>query len=289
MSYLEHYKDIIIKALNEDIGRIDVTSDNIGIEDQPAKAVIISKVNGIVCGIDVVSNVFYLLDKEVIFKKLKEDGQKIKKGEILAEMAGPAVSILKGERVALNFLCKLSGISTLTAKYVAVARKKRIKIYDTRKTTPCLRSLEKYAVKVGGGENHRLGLYDQVLIKENHFRLLARKIDMKKKEECEEFLALLRKKISSKTKIEVEANSLDLVRKISRCRVDIIMLDNLKPSQIKKAVQIIKKNNKQIKIEVSGNINLNNINTYLLKGIDRISIGRITHSAPALDFSLLIL
>lgn len=289
MSYLEYYKDIIIKALYEDIGKRDVTADNIDIEDQPAKAVVIAKSEGVVCGLDVVSNIFYLLDKEIIFKRLKGDGKKIKKGEVLAEMAGPAASILKGERVALNFLNRLSGIATLTSKYVAIAGKKNIKIYDTRKTTPCLRVLEKYAVKVGGGENHRFGLYDQVLIKENHLRLLERKIDMTSRGECQLFLEALKRKIGPKIKVEVEANNLEMVKKISRCKVDIIMLDNFKASQIKKAIQIIRKNNKRMEIEVSGNINLRNIKKYLFKGINRISIGEITHSAPALDFSLLIL
>ena len=183
----------------------------------------------------------------------------------------------------------LSGVSTLTKKYVKLAKKKKIKIFDTRKTTPCLRVLEKYAVKIGGGNNHRFGIYDQVLIKENHIKLIGRKIDIKKPGECEIFIKNLRSKVKPKVKIEVEADSIQLVQKICKCKVDIIMLDNFKPIEIKKAIKIIKKVNKKIEIEVSGNITLKNINSYLIRGIDRISIGEITHSAPSVDFSLIIL
>lgn len=267
----------ISNALKEDIGSGDITSRTIIPKGQKAKARIIAKEAGIVAGLLVARDVFRTLDRSLRFSPKVKDGMKVKKGTVIAEVSGNARAILAGERVALNFLQHLSGIATLTNKFVARVKGKgiRVKVLDTRKTIPGLRVLEKYAVKIGGGQNHRMGLYDAILIKDNHIKLAGG----------------LRKALKgprrTKRTIEIEARTMTEVRKAIESKVDRILLDNMNIKTLRQAVKLCQKVG--IKTEASGGINLNNVRAIAKTGVDYISIGALTHSAPALDISLKIL
>lgn len=279
-------KSIIKSALIEDIGKKDITTETI-IGDIKVKAVIISKNEGVIAGLDIANTAFQLVSKNTKFRKLVKDGDKVHKNQILAILDGKAKKILIAERTALNFLSHLSGIATLTSKYAEKIKPYRCKLLDTRKTTPLLREMEKYAVRMGGGHNHRKGLYDMVLIKDNHLKLISYC-------EIKKVIDSVKKRISKSVKIEVEVDTLDSFKKIYDCKADIIMLDNMSPDKMKKAVKWIKKQkalakSKKIILEASGGINLSNIKEIAKTGVDLISIGEITHSAPALDTSLEII
>lgn len=267
-------RPIIIKALEEDIGHGDITTSAIIRDSLEAKGLIIAKEDFVLAGIGVASECFKTLDPEIIFKERFGDGNKVKARKVIAEVKGNAQTILMAERVALNFLQRLSGIATLTSKYVEKIKGTKAKIVDTRKTTPGLRVLEKYAVRMGGGFNHRFGLYDAVLIKDNHIELSG---SIKKAVEN------VKGKTSHTTRIEVEARSLKEVKDALQSGVDIIMLDNMDLETTRKAVKLIKG---KALIEASGNINLDNVREMAKTGVDLISIGAITHSAPAVDISL---
>lgn len=267
-------RPIIIKALEEDIGHGDITSSAIIRDGLEAKGLIIAKEDFVLAGIGVASECFKTLDLEIIFKERFGDGNKVKARKVIAEVKGNAQTILMAERVALNFLQRLSGIATLTSKYVEKIKGTKAKIVDTRKTTPGLRVLEKYAVRMGGGFNHRFGLYDAVLIKDNHIELSG---SIKKAVEN------VKGKTSHTTRIEVEARSLKEVKDALQSGVDIIMLDNMDLETTRKAVKLIQG---KALIEASGNINLDNVREMAKTGVDLISIGAITHSAPAVDISL---
>jgi nicotinate-nucleotide pyrophosphorylase (carboxylating) len=210
---------------------------------------------------------------------LKRDGQKVRKGEKIASIEGKAKDILTAERTALNFLQRLSGIATMTSKYVEKTKRTKAKILDTRKTTPGLRTLEKQAVKAGGGQNHRMGLFDMFLIKENHIKAAGGITQAVKK-------AKSRRK---KEKIEVEVRNPSELKEALQSKPDWIMLDNMSTEQMKKAVSIIRAVDPKIKIEASGNVNLKNVRKIALAGVDFISVGALTHSAPALDLSLILI
>jgi nicotinate-nucleotide pyrophosphorylase (carboxylating) len=294
---------IVKNALREDIGRRDITTDLLVPETRKVKAKIVARESGVVAGIRVVQEVFKAVESLIIrkgkkgrgikFKKRVEDGDQVKKGETLAEVLGNAQVILTGERTALNFLQHISGIATLTRRYVkaikATIPRGKTKIYDTRKTTPGLRYLEKYAVTCGGGYNHRMGLYDMVLIKDNHWSILGAR--GRKRVPANWNLQQIRKKIPRGIKIEVEVDSLNELKRVLAMGVDIVMLDNMRLPVLKKAVKMIrmsrgKKGTRSPAIEVSGKINLNSIKQIARLGVDRISVGEITHSARALDISL---
>lgn len=268
-----HLLKLIEAALLEDIGEGDITTDSIIDKRLNGKGYLISKAEGIFCGQEIFISVFKQINKNIKIKFNFKDGDKIKPKDVIAEIEGDTRSILKGERLALNFIQRLSGIATLTNQFVQKVKKTNAKILDTRKTTPLFRSLEKYAVVCGGGENHRFGLYDMVLIKDNHIDA-AGGIDK----------ALERVKNVKKT-ILVETRNLTEVRKALPYKPDIIMLDNMKIDVMKKAIKLI---DKKSKIEVSGNVSLDNVEQIAKLGIDRISIGKLTHSANALDISLLL-
>ena len=272
-------KHLIDLALSEDIGKKDLTSEAVVENKLSGKAVIVAKQGGVLAGLPVAKMVFQTVNPAVIFKMLKQDGEKIKKGEGIALVQGKVGSILSAERTALNFLQRLSGIATLTAKYVERTKGTRAKILDTRKTTPGLRVLEKYAVKAGGGENHRMGLFDMILIKENHIKAARGISDAIKK---------ARSKYRTK-KIEVEVRNLTELKEAIEAEPDWIMLDNMKIHQMKKAVRMIRSISPNIKIEASGEINLRNGRKIALTGVDFISVGALTHSAPALDLSLILI
>jgi nicotinate-nucleotide pyrophosphorylase (carboxylating) len=264
---------IISLALEEDIGIGDITTDLIIDEGLKGKAYIKCKERGILCGCEVVKEVFRTIDENLTLEFLKSDGEEVYPGEKVIFIRGKVKSILKGERVSLNFLSHLSGIATATNRFVKLLPPS-VKILDTRKTLPGLRFLEKYAVRVGGGKNHRFGLYDGILIKDNHIIAIG---GVKKA------LEIARRNAPHYMKIEIETASLEDVKEALEGGADIILLDNMSIDQIKEAIKII---NGRAQIEVSGGINSDNIEQLVGLPIDFISIGAITHSAKAIDFSL---
>ncbi|PKM92538.1 MAG: nicotinate-nucleotide diphosphorylase (carboxylating) [Elusimicrobia bacterium HGW-Elusimicrobia-4] len=264
-------KTIIKLALKEDAPKGDITTNALIPKNKIILARFVAKAPGIICGLDVAKAVFQQLDKKIIFTKFNKDGQKVKSGQVIAKVTGKARAILTGERTALNFLQHLSGIATTTKMFVVQADNNS-KIYDTRKTTPLLRDLEKYAVRCGGGYNHRLNLSDMVLIKDNHLKAI-KNVKLKIKN-------LLKNKM-----IEIEAASFTQVKEFLKLNSDIIMLDNMDFELMKKCIKYIRKHSK-CEIEVSGNVNLMTVKKIASLKPDRISVGKITHSAPALDISL---
>lgn len=285
---MNEIQKLIELALKEDIGAGDITSDALIHKNLLGKAEIVAKTKGVLAGIKIAEKVFKKKDPNLFFIPLKKDGENFKPNDKIAIIEGRVKSILKCERTALNFLQKLSGIATLTQSFVSKMKGKKIKILDTRKTTPGFRILEKYAVKAGGGENHRMGLYDMILIKENHIKAagdISSAIQKAKKTlENKDFVKKFSKK--KKIKIEVETKNLNEVKDALGFKIDMIMLDNMPIQMIKKASQIIRSSKKNIKIEVSGNIDLKNLRDYSKLDIDYISIGAITHSSKAIDLSL---
>jgi nicotinate-nucleotide pyrophosphorylase (carboxylating) len=266
-------QSIIESALHEDIGDGDITTSAVVDECLIGTAVILTKEAGIIAGLPVAKWVFETLDKNIVFEMLVTDGDKVDANTQVARIHGKLRTILMGERVALNFLQHLSGIATLTAKFVELASPYGVTIKDTRKTTPCIRLLEKYAVRVGGGSNHRFGLYDSILIKDNHIRSVGSVAEAIKRA----------KKMFPNEMVEVEAHSIDDVLEALQAGADIIMLDNMNIEMIRKAVKLI---GDKALIEVSGNITLENVQQVASCGVHMISVGEITHSARALDMSL---
>lgn len=265
---------ILLLALKEDISHEDITTNSIIKENILGKGEIIAKEEGILAGIHVFKRVFKLLDKNIEFKINFKDGDKLKKGEIIGEIQGNLRIILSGERVALNYLQHMSGVATYTNDMVKLLEGTNIKLLDTRKTIPNMRIFQKYAVKVGGGSNHRYNLSDGVLIKDNH---IAAAGSIKKAVE------MARANTSFVKKIEVEVENLEMVREAINSNVDILMLDNMNEAEMKEAVMFI---NKRAKTECSGNITRENILKISKCGVDYVSSGSLTHSAKAMDISL---
>ncbi len=267
--------DVVIEtALKEDMPRGDITSDNIVPRRSVSKAVFLAKQDGVLAGINVAGRVFRRVDPRITFRKFYQDGQSFKAGQVLAEVSGPSISILKGERTALNFLQRMSGIATTTKEFVDAVTGTKTRILDTRKTTPGLRILEKYAVRTGGGENHRLNLSAMVLIKDNHLRLVGNIPDAVQK---------ARKKVGRGVKIEVEVTDFNQARQAVAAGADMIMLDNIPPKTMKDIIGWVQG---RIPIEVSGNVSLKNVRRIAALGTDYISIGKLTHSYASLDLSL---
>lgn len=269
--------DPIAVALNEDIGDGDITTELFVPETLRSAGRIIAREKAIIAGAETAAEVFRRVDPSIHTEVIRRDGVQVEGGETIIEIRGLARSILKAERVALNFLQRLCGIATLTRQFVDAARNDRVKILDTRKTTPGLRELEKAAVVAGGGANHRFGLYDMVLVKDNHltassgFSGFASRIQQLRKER-------------PTVRIEVEADHLEQVRAFVEVEgVDVILLDNMSPAQIREAVALRKH---QVKFEASGGVTLKNIYRIAATGVDYISVGALTHSARAIDLSL---
>ena len=260
-------------ALEEDIGSGDVTTDTIVPADASLRGRIVAKQDGVVAGLDVAKQVFFTLNQDVKFLPKTKDGATVTRRDVLADLEGPARALLTGERVALNFLGRMSGIATLTRKFVdAVAGTKAV-ILDTRKTAPGLRLTDKLAVRLGGGENHRTGLFDMVLIKDNHIDF-AGSITQ----------AVGRVRASgTRLKIEVETRTLDDVREALALGVDRILLDNMSPDTMREAVAIC---GGRAKLEASGNVTLDNVLEVAKTGVDYISVGALTHSPVVFDVSL---
>lgn len=265
--------------LDEDIGSGDMSTTFL--PDEKLTAHIKTRQAGILAGIDVARMVFEELDREIIFLTGFSDGARFESGDILATISGSTHTILTGERLALNLLAHLSGIATNTLQYVQALEGTGIRIVDTRKATPGMRELEKYAVRKGGGYNHRMGLYDAVMLKDNHIASLDNDIS--------KALGNIRSNIPITAKIEIECDSVEQVGRFSRENIDIIMLDNMSDSQIQESIDIIKKNNSNIKIEVSGNVTLANIKNKAIKGVDYISTSALVRAAYPVDLTLEIL
>jgi nicotinate-nucleotide pyrophosphorylase (carboxylating) len=275
---LEAYlKEIIRCALDEDIQPGDVTTQAVIPGTVLCRGKFLVKAAGVIAGLNVAENVFKMIDDKTEFKILIQDGNKVKAGDIVAEVKGRAASILTAERTALNFLQRMSGIATITNSYVEKIKHTKAKILDTRKTVPGLRLLDKEAVRLGGGQNHRIGLFDLFLIKDNHIEIAGSIKNAVKA--CRNF----RQKNNSNLKIEVETKNAEEVKEALSCNVDIIMLDNFNTKMIKEAVKII---NGKCKVEASGNINPDNVKEVAETGVDFISVGALTHSVHALDISL---
>jgi nicotinate-nucleotide pyrophosphorylase (carboxylating) len=260
-------------ALEEDIGPGDVTTSLVITRDRKSSARYLAKEDFVLAGFPFARKAFHLLDPSIKFKLFFQDGARIKKGDALAEVYGKTSDILAGERVSLNILQRLSGIATLTAAYVKRVKGLKAKIVDTRKTTPCMRFMEKYAVSIGGGCNHRFGLFDGILIKDNH---IAAAGGIKK-------AVNLAKKSHHLSKIEVEVGDLKGLRNAIDAGADVVMLDNMTVSVMRKAVEI---SNRRVLLEASGGVRLQNVRDIAETGVDFISVGALTHSAPAVDISL---
>jgi len=268
---------IVEQALLEDIGTGDITTEFIIPSNLKAKGIIKTSEEGVVAGLDIIYLVFKKLDPEICFQSKIKDGKNILQGEVLAKISGSARTILKGERVALNFLQRMSGIATITSKFCQQVKDFPVRIVDTRKTTPGLRILEKYAVRMGGGYNHRFGLYDAVLIKDNHIVVAGG---------IKSAVNSVRKQISHTVKIEVEVENLSQLQEALKVQVDIIMLDNMDLETMKEAVKIVKG---KTLIEVSGEITLEKVRKIAQIGVDLISVGALTHSVKSLDISMEII
>lgn len=269
-------KEKIKQFLLEDIQHEDLTSDAIFPSTQTGTASLYAKNNGILAGVDIIKTVYNILDDEIEVQLFKTDGDELKKGERIATISGKIRSILSGERVVLNLLQRMSGIATITNKAVKTLDNPNIKITDTRKTTPGLRLFEKYAVRCGGGYNHRFGLYDAVMIKDNHIAFCG---------SIEKAVAMVRKKVGPTVKIEVETETISEVKEAVAQQVDIIMFDNRTPDEI---IEMQKYVPDHILTEASGGITLENLHLYRHTNVDFISLGFLTHSVQALDMSLTI-
>ncbi len=266
--------DVIKRAISEDINYIDVATDYLLDENEKSKAKFIAKADGVLCGIEVAMRVFSLLDEEFTYTLYQKDGENVKKGDVIAEIEGRTIYLLKGERTALNLLQHMSGIATLTNECVKQIEGTEATIADTRKTLPGLRSLQKYAVTCGGGKNHRYNLSDCAMLKDNH-------IDAKGG--ITPAVKALREKIGHTVKIEVETRTLEEVKEALSAGADIIMLDNMDNDTMAEAVKIV---NKKALLEASGNLTPERLRSVALLGIDILSIGALTHSVTAFDISM---
>lgn len=276
MQHPEQVRKFIEAALQEDIGSGDITSVLTVAQNAVAVAEIAAKEDFILAGMPFVELAFNILDKNIEIKSLLPEGASVSKGSVIATVAGNARAVLAGERVALNILQKLCAVATSTARFLKAAEGLPIRITDTRKTTPGMRYMEKYAVRIGGGFNHRSGLYDGILIKDNHIRV------------CGSVSAAVAacKNASHLLKVEVEVTNMEEVKEALAAGADVIMLDNMAADQMREAVSLIKSNDKRVLVEASGNVALDNIKSIAETGVDLVSSGSITHSAGAMDISM---
>ncbi|MBO5244924.1 MAG: carboxylating nicotinate-nucleotide diphosphorylase [Selenomonadales bacterium] len=264
----------IIEWLEEDVGSGDITTENILPKEATTVGLIQAKQRGIIAGIDVARLVFTTLSPDISFTAMVADGDEVEEHTILAKIEGDARVILTGERLALNILQHMSGIATLTASFARLAEGTKAHVVDTRKTLPGLRMLEKYAIRVGGGRNHRMGLYDAVMIKDNHIKVAGG---------ITQAVTMTRNEISHTTKIEVETETLEQVQEALEAGADIIMLDNMSIQMMEKAVRYI---DGRAIVEASGGVTKERLPAIAQTGVDIISIGALTNSAPILDISL---
>ncbi len=267
-------KGIVENALMEDIGSGDVTTENIFCNNETGSGKIIAKEKGIIAGLPVAELVFKTLDADIKWEQFVNDGAEVTAGKTIAGVTGNLQVILSGERVALNFIQRLSAIATKTFALVNKIAQYNVKILDTRKTTPGLRVLEKYAVRIGGGTNHRFGLYDAAMVKDNHIKAAGGIAGA---------VSMLKDNLPVTTKIEVEVETMEQVTEALSSNVDIIMLDNMSPQEMQQAVKLIAG---KALVEASGGINMERIEVIAASGVDYISVGALTHSIQSLDISL---
>jgi len=285
MSYVNELdiENIIKRALREDIGRKDITTQIFIPKKKLVKAIILAKQPCVACGLGIAGLVFKTKDRNLKFKSMARDGEKVRSGKVLARVTGKAQSILAAERVALNFLSLLSSVATKTRKFVEAAKPYKAKIVDTRKTIPCLRSLEKYAVRIGGGYNHRFKLDEMILVKDNHLELL-RGI------QALQGLTTVKRKYP----VEIEVKSLKEFKQALKLKPDIIMLDNMSVQDMKMAVKMrnlsgARNQQPPVKLEASGGVTLRNVKKVAACGVEWISVGALTHSVDSVDISMEIL
>jgi nicotinate-nucleotide pyrophosphorylase (carboxylating) len=274
---IDDIKKIILSALNEDIGSGDITTGATIPKTILGKGILLIKDQGIIAGLEVAEEVFKTVDKNLVFLKLINDGEEVKNGDIAASIEGSAASILIAERTVLNFMQRMSGIATMAFHFSEKVKHTNAKIIDTRKTAPGLRLIDKWAVKIGGCENHRIGLYDRFLIKDNHIAVAGSLTKAVKA--CMDYRNLKQNNFL----IEVETTNLLEVDEAIQSGADIIMLDNFELDEMRKAVSLI---NGKCKVEASGGINIHTVKDIAETGVDFISVGALTHSVKALDISL---
>lgn len=265
---------IVSRALAEDVGPGDVTTEATVASGAQCRAEIVAREGGVIAGLEVARATFAALDREVAFEALVAEGAQVEAGAAVARLTGPARAVLAGERTALNFLQRMSGIASLTRRYVDAVQGTKARICDTRKTAPGLRALDKYAVRAGGGHNHRFGLFDGLLIKDNHIRAAGG---------IESAVRLARSSAHHVLRVEVEAQTRSEVEEALSAGADVIMLDNMSPDEVARAVGFIAG---RCEVEVSGGVTLETVRALAECGVDYISIGALTHSAPALDLAL---
>lgn len=272
------YEPIVRAALEEDLRWGDLTSESLIPNGSTATAMVVARQDGVVCGLPVAATAFELVDPSIQVRPLARDGDRVAAGAPLMAVEGPARSVLSTERVALNFLQRLSGIATLTSRYVAAVEGTRARIVDTRKTTPGLRLLEKYAVRCGGGSNHRWSLGDAVLVKDNHIAaLIAAGVPLRAA------LEAARATLPHVTTIQVEVDTLEQLDDVLAARVDAVLLDNMPPETLSEAVR---RTARRATLEASGGITLDNVRATAEAGVDLISVGALTHSPPSFDAAL---
>jgi nicotinate-nucleotide pyrophosphorylase (carboxylating) len=262
-------------AIEEDIGYGDITTALLIPEESESRALYVAKANFVIAGFPFAREVFNILDQDTVFKTFFAEGAKVRRGDILGEVSGKTKTLLAGERVGLNILQRLSGVATLTSSFVDAVMGTDAKIIDTRKTTPCMRFMEKYAVRMGGGVNHRFGLFDGILIKDNHIEAVGSITKAVSLAKAGHHLA----------KIEVEVENLNDLQEAIEAGADVIMLDNMSVNDMKEAVKIVQK---RVPLEASGNVSLQNVREIAETGVDLISVGALTHSVVAADISLKI-
>lgn len=275
------YENLINRLLDlgfeEDINTGDVTTESIIPETMNATATMTAKQEGVVSGLEIVKMVYERLQKDIVFTPYFKDGDKVEKGDVILKIEASYPTLLKGERLSLNIFQRMSGIATETSRYVAELKGTATELLDTRKTAPGMRVLDKMAVKHGGGTNHRMGLYDMAMIKDNHIKMaggIAKAVEQ------------VRSRISPEIKIEVETTDLDEVRQAIEAGADIIMLDNMGTEAMREAVSVIKASGKGIKTEASGNMSIPRLVEVASTGVDYISVGALTHTVKAMDISM---
>lgn len=268
----------VATALAEDLGSGDITTDNLVPAETMARAEVVYRSGGVVCGTDILAEVFRSIDPTVEVQRLARDGEHVGPGAVVAVVRGPARSILKGERVALNFVQRMAATATATARHVKAVEGLPVHVIDTRKTTPGLRLLERYAVRVGGGRNHRFNLSDGVLVKDNHLVALRNQGIG-----TVQALRMLRDRVPHTVRVQVEVDRLDQIPEMLEAEVDAILFDNMTPEQVREAVRMV---GGRAVTEVSGGVRLETIRAYAEAGVDVISSGALTHSTPVLDVGI---
>ncbi|MBI4309505.1 MAG: carboxylating nicotinate-nucleotide diphosphorylase [Candidatus Omnitrophica bacterium] len=274
----DYIQKIVSLALKEDIGRGDITTNALVPKGHRSRARIVLKSRGVICGLDFARQAFAQLDPKIRFQALVHDGQSVQSSAVIAHVQGPGRALLMGERVAINFLSYLSAIATKTSDFVGAVKPYKTVILDTRKTTPTLRELERYAVRCGGGINHRFDLSQMAMVKDNH------RFFMQGQMALEEAINAVQR--ASKKPVELEVDTLGQLEQALKTKADIILLDNMSPAQTRRAVKRRNQLKSMALLESSGRINLKTVRQYAATGVDRISVGELTHSRQVLDISL---